>query len=103
MKNAKITLAGSAILAMVGSAAWAQQATTATGLITKIDRTTGIIAIQRTEGGTVGANTSGTSEQFKMQGSLEPWHAGDRVSFTVTETGGIKTITKMEKRSSGAR
>jgi Cu/Ag efflux protein CusF len=104
MKTATIALAAGAILAMVGSAAWAQQAAPATGLITKIDRTTGVIVIQRTESGTVGANTSGAGEQFKLQsGSLEPWHAGDRVSYTATEIGGVKTITKIEKQSSGSR
>jgi Cu/Ag efflux protein CusF len=104
MKAAKITLAAGAILATIGSAALAQQTTVATGLITKIDRTTGMIAIQRTESGTVGTNTSGAGEQFKLQsGSLEPWHAGDRVSYTATEIGGVKTITKIEKQSSGSR
>ncbi len=63
-----------------------------------------MIAIQRIESGTVGANTSGAAEQFKLQGgSLDAWHAGDRVSFTATETGGVKTITKIEKQSSGSR
>ena len=104
MKTAKIALAAGAILAMTGSAALAQQTTVATGLITKIDRTTGMIAIQRIESGTVGANTSSASEQFKLQGgSLDAWHAGDRVSYTATEAGGVKTITKIEKQSSGAR
>jgi len=98
MKTVKATLAGGAILAVIGSAAFAQQATTANGMITKIDRTTGIIAIKRTQDGTVGTTTSG-AEEFKMQGgSLEAWHAGDRVSFTATETGGTKTITKIEKQ-----
>jgi Cu/Ag efflux protein CusF len=97
MKTVKATLAGGTILAIIGSAAFAQQVTTANGMITKIDRTTGIIAIKRTQDGTVGT-TSG-AEEFKMQGgSLEPWHAGDRVSFTATEAGGTKTITKIEKQ-----
>ena len=102
MKAVKITLAAGAILAMTGLAALAQQATTATGLITKIDRTTGVIAIKRIQDGTVGS-TAG-AEEFKLQsGSLEPWHAGDRVSFTATESGGTKTITKIEKQSSASR
>ena len=102
MKAVKITLAAGAILAMTGSTALAQT-TTATGLITKIDRTTGVIAIKRIQDGTVGASTDG-AEEFKLQsGSLEPWHAGDRVSFTATETGGTKTITKIEKQSSASR
>jgi len=96
---AKTTLAGCAILAVVGSAALAQQAITAKGMITKIDRTTGTIAIQRTQEGTVGANSGGAAEEFKLQGaSLDAWHAGDKVSFTATEAGGSKTITKIEKQ-----
>ena len=58
---------------------------------------------QADESGTVGANTGG-AEQFKLQGgSLDAWHAGDRVSYTATEAGGVKTITRIEKQSSGAR
>ena len=99
MRMAKTTLAGCAILAIVGSAALAQQAITAKGMITKIDRTTGTIAIQRTQEGTVGANSGGAAEEFKLQGaSLDAWHAGDKVSFTATEAGGSKTITKIEKQ-----
>ena len=99
MRMAKTTLAGCAILAVVGSAALAQQAITAKGMITKIDRTTGTIAIQRTQEGTVGANSGGAAEEFKLQGaSLDAWHAGDKVSFTATEAGGSKTITKIEKQ-----
>ena len=96
MKMADITLAGCAILA-IGSVALAQQTITAKGMITKIDRTTGTIAIKRTQDGTVGASTAG-AEEFKVQGgALEAWHAGDRVAFSATEAGGVKTITKIEK------
>jgi Cu/Ag efflux protein CusF len=99
MKTAKTILAGGAILAVIGSAALAQQVTTAKGTITKIDRTTGTIAIQRMQEGTVGANSGGSAEESKLQGgSLDTWHAGDRVSFTATEAGGTKTITKIEKQ-----
>ena len=103
MKIAKITLAAVAMLATMNSASLAQQTTNATGLITKIDRTTGIVAIQRIHDGTVGASTGG-AEEFKLQGSsLDAWHVGDRVSFTATETGGTRTITKIEKQSSASR
>ena len=96
MKIADITLAGCAILA-VGSVALAQQTITAKGTITKIDRTTGVIAIKRTQDGTVGTSTG--AEEFKVQGgALDAWHAGDRVSFTATEAGGVKTINKIEKQ-----
>jgi Cu/Ag efflux protein CusF len=97
MKIAKIALAGSAALAIVGSAALAQQPLT--GRITKLDRINGTVAIQQTQNGTVGANTGGAAEEFKVRDgvSLDTWHAGDRVTFSVTDTGGMKTITKLEK------
>jgi Cu/Ag efflux protein CusF len=98
MKIAKIMLAGTAALAVISSAALAQQALT--GTITKIDRINGTIAIQQTQSGTVGANTGGAAEEFKAQGglSLDAWHAGDKVTFSATEAGGVKTITKLQKQ-----
>lgn len=98
MKIATIILAGTAALAIIGSAALAQQALT--GTVTKIDRINGIIAIQQTQSGTTGANTGGAAEEYKAQGglSLDALHAGDRVTFSATETGGIRTITKFQKQ-----
>jgi Cu/Ag efflux protein CusF len=99
MKIAKIALASCAALAMFGSVGLAQQSTTGTGTVTTIDRTQGSIAIRQTQSGTVGANTVGVAELFKLQGgSLDALHAGDRVTFTATEAGGVKTITKIEKQ-----
>ena len=98
MKIAKIVLAGSAALTIVGTAALAQQPLT--GRITKLDRINGTVAIQQTQNGTVGANTGAApAEEFKVRNglSLDPWHAGDRVTFSTTETNGVKTITKLEK------
>lgn len=98
MNIAKTIFAGTAILAIIGSAALAQDA--ATGTVTKVDRINGVIAIQQTQSGTVGANSGDTAQDFKPQdGSLlTTLHAGDRVTFSATETGGVKTITKLEKR-----
>ncbi|MGB8604483.1 copper-binding protein [Bradyrhizobium sp.] len=98
MKIATIILAGTAALAIIGSAALAQQALT--GMVTKIDRINGIIAIQQTQSGTTGANAGGAAEEYKAQGglSLDALHAGDRVTFSATEPGGIKTITKFQKQ-----
>ncbi len=97
MKIAKIMLAGIAALAINGSAALAQQALT--GTITKVDRINGTVAIQQTQNGTVGANSGGAAEEFKAPGgvSLDTLHAGDKVTFSTTETGGVKTITKLQK------
>ena len=98
MKIAKIILAGTATLALVGSAALAQQALT--GTVTKVDRISRTVAIRQTQSGTTGANTGGAAEEFKAQDglSLDTLHAGARVTFSASETGGIKTITKFETR-----
>jgi len=103
MKTAKIVLATAAALTAFGSVALAQQTITGTGTVTRIDRISGTIAIQSstqpTQSGTVGANTSGTGNEFKLQGaSLETLHAGDKVTFSATEAGGTRTITKIEKQ-----
>ena len=98
MKSAKILSAGIAALIITSSAALAQQALT--GTITGINRLNDTIAIRQTQSGTVGANTGGAAEEFKVQKgqSLEDLHAGDRVTFSVTETGGTKTITKLQRQ-----
>ena len=98
MNKAKILLAGSAALIAVSSAALAQQALT--GTVTKIDRISGTVAIRQSQSGTVGASSGSTAEEsFKVQGALpETLHAGDRVTYSATETGGTKTITKLERQ-----
>jgi hypothetical protein len=99
MTIARILSAGAAAaLIFLHSAALAQQALT--GTITGINRIDDTIAIRQTQSGTVGANTGGAAEEFKVQKgqSLENLHAGDRVSFFVTtEAGGTRTVTKLQK------
>ncbi|MBA2397456.1 MAG: hypothetical protein H0V72_01910 [Bradyrhizobium sp.] len=108
MRMAKIMLAGLAALSFA-SAASAQQAMT--GTVTRIDRLDGTIAIQlqktpTQQGGTVGANTGaaktdGPAEELKtkVQGNLlNVLHAGDRVKFSLTEAGGSKTISNVERQ-----
>jgi hypothetical protein len=96
--NAKIILAGTLSLALVSSASLAQQSLT--GTVVKIDRIHGTVAIRQTQNGTTGANTAGTAEEFKAQAglSLDALHAGDRVTYSVAETAGTKTITKLDKQ-----
>jgi Cu/Ag efflux protein CusF len=96
MKIVKVILAGAAVLTLIGSAALAQQALT--GTVTAIDRINRSVAIKQTQNGTVGANTGGAPEEFKVKDgvSLDDLHAGDRVSFSASETGGAKTITKFQ-------
>ena len=68
-----------------------------------VNRISGTVTIQPTQGdtesATVGASAGGTAEQFKVQtGMLTTLHAGDKVTFSVSEAGGTKTITKIEKQ-----
>ena len=97
MKIAKVILAGTAALTIIGSATLAEEALT--GTLTKVDRINRSVAIQLMQGGTTGANTGGAAEEFKAQDglSLDTLHAGDKVTFFATEIGGIKTITKLQK------
>jgi Cu/Ag efflux protein CusF len=96
MKLAKLVLAG-AMLTFIPSVTWAQQALT--GTVTTIDRMSGTIGIRQTQSGTVGASGGGaTEQQYKApDGSLDKLHAGDKVTFSVDESGGNKTITNIEK------
>ena len=98
----KIISAGMIALAAVSSAALAQQAHT--GTITELNRLNSTVSIRPAQNGTVGANSGGASEEFKVQSgiSLETLHAGDRVSFSISGGDGAKTITKIE-RSAGVQ
>jgi Copper binding periplasmic protein CusF len=89
---------GAAALIVLSSAALAQQAHT--GIVTGINRLNNTVAIRQTQDGTVGANTSGAAEEFKLGSgvSLETLHAGDAVNYSVNEAGGAKTITKLDRR-----
>ena len=98
MRIAKAIFAGVALTLVACSGAIAQQSLT--GTIAKVDEANGKLAIQQTQGGTVGANSAGAAEEFKVQDGLvfNAVKPGDKVAFTVTETGGVKTITKLEKQ-----
>ena len=96
MRLAKTVLAAF-VLTAISSVTLAQQ--TLTGTVTTIDRINGTIAIQQTQSGTVGASTGGATEQFKVpDGMLNTLHAGDKVTLSVSEAGGTKTIIKLEKQ-----
>jgi Copper binding periplasmic protein CusF len=98
MKVATLVSAGVAAVILTGSAAWGQQAHT--GVITELNRLNNTVAIRQVQDGTVGANATGPSDTFKIQSgiSLDALHAGDRVSYSVSEAGGTKTITKIDRQ-----
>jgi hypothetical protein len=98
MKIAKVVLVGAAAFVALGSAALAQQPRT--GTIIQLNRLNNTVAIRQTQNGTVGANTAGAAEEFKVGNgiSLETLHAGDIVNYSVNESGGAKTVTKLDRR-----
>jgi Cu/Ag efflux protein CusF len=96
MKTSKLILAMAIVI--VSSGALAQQSLT--GSITRVDEANGKITIQQAQSGTVGTSTGGAAEDFKVQDGLlfNAVQPGDKVVFTATEVGGVKTITKLEKQ-----
>jgi Cu/Ag efflux protein CusF len=98
MKTAKAIFAGAALVLLACSSAVAQQSMT--GTITRVDEANGKVAIQQSQSGTVGAASGGAGEEFKVQDGLvfNAIKPGDKVTFTVTDTGGVKTISKLDKQ-----
>jgi hypothetical protein len=104
MKLFKLVLAGTATLFVAGSAALAEDQTTAqngqqSGQVTLVNRLNNTIAVRPIQDGTVGANSAGSSQQFKVKDgvSLEDLHAGNRITYSVTDSGGARTITSFKK------
>src|SRR5439155_8614686 len=98
MKIAGMIMVATAALSIAGTSALAQQMRT--GMVTRIDRISGTVSIKDVPDGTTGANTGAATEEFKVQDGarLNVLHAGDRVTFTVNETAGTKTITKIDRQ-----
>ena len=96
MRDISSICIASAALALVSSAALAEQ----TGTVTRIDRLNGTIAVSEAPVGTIGASGStATAKNYKVQGvSLDALHAGDQVTFSASQNGGVDTITKIEKK-----
>jgi len=92
----KMILAGTSALCILTSVASAE---TLTGRVIGINRLNNTIAIQQTRDGTVGANGGGTEEFRAEDGvSLDNVHVEDRVTYSVTKTGGVNTLTKIERQ-----
>ena len=97
MRAAKIVMTSLAAASLITTAALAQQPMT--GIVTKIDRLSGTISLQQTQSGTVGA-AGGAMQEYKVPKgqSLEDFHAGDKVTFTTSDSDGGKTISKLDKQ-----
>jgi Cu/Ag efflux protein CusF len=99
MGTTRFIFAGAAALSMLVTSAFADDMT---GMVTRIDRLNNTISIQEIQKGTVGASagSAGTLQEYKVKDAamLEAVHAGDRVSYSATETNGTGTLTKLQKQ-----
>jgi Cu/Ag efflux protein CusF len=98
MKLAKLVIAGTATLMLASAAVSAQE--NQTGQVTRVNRLDNTVAIRPVQSGTVGANSAGAEQEFKVKDgvSLEDLHAGNRITYSVTESGGTKTLTSFKKQ-----
>lgn len=96
MKIATFLLAGTATLTILSGVAFAQD--DQTGQVTQVNRLNNTVSIRPIQSGTVGANTAGAEQQFKVKDgvSIEDLHAGNRITYSVSETGGTQTLTKFK-------
>jgi hypothetical protein len=96
MKIATFLLAGTATLTILSGVAFAQD--DQTGQVTQVNRLNNTVSIRPIQSGTVGANTAGAEQQFKVKDgvSIEDLHAGNRITYSTTETSGTQTITKFK-------
>jgi Cu/Ag efflux protein CusF len=96
MKHTKLVLAAAAILTVSATAAFAEDELK--GQVTQVNRLNNTVAIRPIQEGTVGANTAGSDQQFKVKDgvSLEDLHAGNRITYSVTDNGGTRTVTKFK-------
>ena len=99
MGTAKFILAGAAAITMLASPAFADDMT---GMVTSINRLNNTISIQEMQKGTVGGSSGGAValQQYKAKDAamLDAVHAGDRVTYSATDTDGAGMLTKLQKQ-----
>lgn len=99
MGTRQFVFAGAAIIGMIATSAFADDMT---GTVTRIDRLNNTISIQQVQKGTVGGSAGGAGalQEYKAKDAamLESVHAGDRVSYSSTDTNGTGTLTKLQKQ-----
>ncbi len=97
MRFRHIMLAGATAMTIAGTGI-ARADQTFSGLVTVVDRTTSEIVVKRDESGTVGSSAAAATEKFKLRDGIpESLHAGEKVTISYTESGGIKTATKVDE------
>ena len=98
MESRSLIVAGSLLSIATANPITALAQQSLNGMITGINRMDGSISIQQIASGTVGSE-GGAVEQFRAKVDLlESVHAGDRVTYSVTDSNGTKTITKLERQ-----
>ena len=99
MGTIRFMAAGAAALSMLATSALADDMT---GMVTSINRLNNTISIQQMQKGTVGGSAGGAGalQQYKAKDAamLDAVHAGDRVTYTATETDGSGTLTTLKKQ-----
>ena len=99
MGTTRLIFAGAAALSMLATSALADDMN---GMVTRIDRLNNTISIQQTQTGTVGGSAGGAGalQEYKAKDAamLDTVHAGDRVSYSATDTNGTGTLTKLQKQ-----
>jgi Cu/Ag efflux protein CusF len=99
MGTRQFIFAGTAMIGMIATSAFADDMT---GMVTRIDRLNNTISIQQMQKGTVGGSAGGAGalQEYKAKDAamLESVHAGDRVSYSATDTNGTGTLTKLQKQ-----
>ena len=98
MKSSRAIILGMAAAAMCSLGAIAQE--TRQGTISRIDPAKGTIAVAETQAGTTGASTMSGAQEYRLLDPLlfNAIKDGDRISFTVEDKDGVKTITKLQKQ-----
>jgi len=101
MKSSRAIMLGMAAAAIFSLSALAQESRF--GTISRVDPAKGTIAVAEAQAGTTGSSSSSTmsgAQEYKLQDPLlfNAIKNGDRISFSVEEKDGVKTITKLQKQ-----
>lgn len=98
MRTSRTAVIGIIAVALFSAGASAQESRH--GTISRLDEANGAIAIAEAQTGTTGSGAATASQEFQLQDGLvyNAFKEGDRISYTVQDIGGVKTITKLERQ-----
>jgi Cu/Ag efflux protein CusF len=98
MHAPRAAVIGTIALALCSAGVFAQESRL--GTISRVDEANGTIAIAEAQIGTTGSGAGAAAQEFKLQDGLlfNAIKEGDRISYTVEDVRGVKTITKLQKQ-----